>query len=520
MAPRAAIPIAPAGPLPWRNPPIRPGDGHLLHETTPVGPVLASVRHSDVVISHGTAFNGRGYRVCGVRNKRGALCGRIGICPFHPRMEETATPDMNYEQKHTQGGHCTAAIPPIHSNISPSGRGACADSTPSVPSPASAVENTPIVPAGVRRLPSAPQRSRFKRSWTKEEHSLFLVALARHGRGKWKEIAADVGSRNGSQCQSHACKYFKRQSKRDDERKKASIHDMTEPVVGQEAATASRTDGGEDASKDLTASSMEANEHVEPVAAAHAGRESASRRSLREDAQLLLAGHHRGASVVVARNGLPDVPVLPASSPEPRISVLIRVNGIPYGGERLLLPDSMCREKFLADAAAKLAVGYSFTRIFTRGGTEIESLDSVLEAEELWLSSGEEFVYDFACSKSGDVYDHDGDDHPVDDCMNARMNDGLDMDGVMKGRDDALADEERISVTVFLNGTSTDAASMVLPVSMCLAEFLEVVAATFSVSSTLTRLFTRSGVEIESLDEICEGEHVWASDGVDFSSGA
>ena len=35
--------------------------------------------------------------------------------------------------------------------------------------------------------------------WTSEEHERFMVALAKHGEGKWKAISADVKTRDSIQ---------------------------------------------------------------------------------------------------------------------------------------------------------------------------------------------------------------------------------------------------------------------------------------------------------------------------------
>lgn len=35
--------------------------------------------------------------------------------------------------------------------------------------------------------------------WTSAEHQRFMVALAKHGEGKWKAIAADVKTRDSNQ---------------------------------------------------------------------------------------------------------------------------------------------------------------------------------------------------------------------------------------------------------------------------------------------------------------------------------
>lgn len=91
---------------------------------------------------------------------------------------------------------------------------------------------------------SADQERRKGIPWTEEEHRLFLLGLAKFGKGDWRSISRNfVISRTPTQVASHAQKYFIRlnsMSKKD--KRRSSIHDITSvgndhPVAGSTPIT-------------------------------------------------------------------------------------------------------------------------------------------------------------------------------------------------------------------------------------------------------------------------------------------
>ncbi|XP_068662546.1 transcription factor SRM1-like [Aristolochia californica] len=72
--------------------------------------------------------------------------------------------------------------------------------------------------------------------WTEDEHRRFLIGLQKYGKGDWRSISRhSVLTRTPTQVASHAQKYYLRLNSTKKEKKRSSIHDITNPEGGSSA---------------------------------------------------------------------------------------------------------------------------------------------------------------------------------------------------------------------------------------------------------------------------------------------
>ncbi|KAJ0963950.1 hypothetical protein J5N97_029072 [Dioscorea zingiberensis] len=73
--------------------------------------------------------------------------------------------------------------------------------------------------------------------WTQDEHRLFLLGLDKFGKGDWRSISRHfVVSRTPTQVASHAQKYYNRLNSINKDRRRSSIHDITNVHTGDLSA--------------------------------------------------------------------------------------------------------------------------------------------------------------------------------------------------------------------------------------------------------------------------------------------
>lgn len=129
-------------------------------------PDVAVKLSDDVYKYNGFYYNRQGLQICGMKNRQGTYCSRLGECPFHSN-----------------------------------GRGAQVVSD---------AERQEIRDAILRCDPGVTRKEMqtYKKTWSEEEHKMFLEGIKRFGRGHWKEISLTIPGRTPAQVQSHAQKYF------------------------------------------------------------------------------------------------------------------------------------------------------------------------------------------------------------------------------------------------------------------------------------------------------------------------
>ncbi|CAA2987209.1 transcription factor DIVARICATA-like [Olea europaea subsp. europaea] len=76
---------------------------------------------------------------------------------------------------------------------------------------------------------NGPDQERRKGiAWTEDEHRRFLAGLDKHGKGDWRSISRNyVVTRTPTQVASHAQKYYNRLNSMNRDRRRSSIHDIT-----------------------------------------------------------------------------------------------------------------------------------------------------------------------------------------------------------------------------------------------------------------------------------------------------
>jgi len=99
-------------------------------------------------------------------------------------------------------------------------------------------EDEPMVHKPPKGVKASDQERRKGIPWTEDEHRLFLLGLAKFGKGDWRSISRTfVQTRTPTQVASHAQKYFIRMNtmnKKD--KRRSSIHDITGSNAAHEAA--------------------------------------------------------------------------------------------------------------------------------------------------------------------------------------------------------------------------------------------------------------------------------------------
>lgn len=435
---------------------------------------LPAVGANDVIFVNGEAFNGRGYRVCGVANQRGRLCGRIGTCPFHAgKPKGKLTPKRPRASANTLNSANQNTITPEHTTdegqqqLKVEQKIVQNDDTTNDPSnsnPNSNVKRPRLVSQdGVRQMTAPPQKSRFKRSWTTEEHVLFLQAMRKHGKGKWKEISREVKTRTANQCQSHAQKYFLRQAKSDSERKKKSIHDVTEKDMPE------------------TGEKTKANSKSQTNAASSAGGEKTDSATT----QALTKNSGTGVNT----QGMLAVPL----APRPTIAgVRVTSDQIDVGSSSTRTPG----DNIVGNTTGGISLPLTTA-------VRAQSIAPLTNGVQVVSSTGSMSTVPVVIPMHGIQY------APM---MQQFLTPGLANPGAAAVI--APPPPAKLRVTVHINGKLKGGMTLVLPDEW--EQFFEIAKAKLSFTGSFKRVFVRSGGEITSLDEMCQDDMLWLSPGEDF----
>lgn len=475
IAPGAAAPVSLA---PGVSPPSQ--SKVVVKPSENVPPVIGA---NDIIFVNGQAFNGRGYPVCGVANQRGRLCGRIGTCPFHSKKNSGA--------KRPRSGLALSNDPTASDTASGKACNALSlqrnnESSSNSSRPGGSGRN--MHPA-IRQMSIPPRRSRFKRSWTTDEHRRFLQAMRLHGKGKWKEIAVEVKTRNANQCQSHAQKYFLRQAKSDSERKKKSIHDVTE----------------EDVSNETTASLIWPPNVLQSVS-------QGLPPSVTSTHLPVASQHGVGATPLISRPATSGVPLAPRVSPEQTGSRPMAI------GAASRLANVQRRQAGAGSSLNLVFPGESDQPVWgtaapisSGGGTNTPV--SGMMSVHTNSGSGKSLVPStsgtptvpmvFPMTSLGLQYAS-----MVPSFMNPSLGNASNSAVV------APPPSSKTRVTVHVNGKLKGGMALMLTES--LHEFFEQAQAKLQFDGNFARVFTRSGGEITNIDEMCQDDMLWLSTGEDF----
>lgn len=526
-----------------------------------------SVASTDIVFVDGQAFNGRGFRVCGVANQRGTLCGRIGSCPFHAGKTPGA-PTSGRVPKRRRTNSAEPG-PPVSTSVLPSAipTPLPAASQPQLTISANQQSRTASLPDGVRRMDAPPTKGRFKRSWTPAEHRQFLASMKKFGKGKWKEIAREVKTRTANQCQSHAQKYFLRQAKSDSERKKKSIHDLTEvDEVPQQQQ--SRSEAGP-SSNTITAPKLEplptpsmpaplpsppppvqsptvyfsgnpsslpiardkhpAISNVDTLASAALsiapGSDDAVRNVEHSKVTAMVNAALKNATSTPLSNATVSEGASHVSSvrEEKAIEGEGNENGTAIeDGEQLEAPVSGDGDGYTTNSAsASIAAA-----VHAAANVQMQAL---AQAAQVALVTGANKGNNDSSNKDNGAVNVNG---SMMSALQAQLMSNPQalmllnpilaningLNSVSNGGTTAIAPPQRLRVTVHVNGKKGGGMALVLPESNDKEEFFKMAQNVLNHGGSFRRVFTRSGGEITSLDQMVQDDALWLSEGEDFAT--